>query len=92
MYTFVTLDARLGVAKRGLKLLDEFGRRWKHQEHVFLALLTIPVLVVVDVVAFNVHVVLATLEILRHANLERNRSLYEKCLLLHRSVFLSQHF
>ena len=53
MCTFVTLDAQLGEAKRGLKLLDEFGRHWKRQEHVVLAHLTIPVLVVVDIVAFN---------------------------------------
>ena len=92
MCTFVTLDARLGETKRWLKMLDEFGRRWKRQEHVVLAHLTIPVLVVVDLVAFNVHVVLAPREIPRHANLERNRSLYEKWFLLNRSVFLSRHF
>ena len=92
MCTFVTFNARLGVTKSGLKLLDEFGRRRKRQEHVVLVHLTIPVLVVVDIVAFNVNVKLVPIEILRHTNLEGTRSLYKKCLLLHRSVFLSRHF
>ena len=68
--TFIARSAILSVMEGGFQMLDEFSNRWKRQIHVVLAHLTIPLLVVVDIVAFNVHVVFAPLEILRHANLE----------------------
>ena len=93
MRTFVFFTS-CGESKSGLKLLDKFCCRWYRQIYGVLAYLTTPVFIVLNVVAFDINVILVQLKILCHANLERYCFLCfgEKRLLLYCAVILRDMF